>query len=406
MMSEQSSNADRGRWILYLSILFAVLALLLAICLAWPSGSSGFLSNLGQWLAIIVLAWANLLCLLLNSIYLYLSRPQTTEIKRSAGRTLVILVVVLQLPVAAYTVYEYVDEKVQDYRYQQAYQQRQLIVKAIQRDSLDTFLVATQACNDICKKDFSAQSALVSAAQFRAYKVAGHLLKHGERAQAGLNVARVSLKACDAIHLSPMHALAVAVANNDVTMLTLLLPSSSAQARRQALWTAAQLDRLTLLQLMQQFGLSLEVHGDILDNNESLLVAAAEGAAVNTGRWLITERAMSIHALKGPDSYAGRSSFAALMGFALRNDVPRNADFLTLLIEQGQLVDELRRDGKSWLQEAIQRRNKSVAQLLLQFGADQSRLSSAELKELEELLGRKDAVFSFSSTAECIAVGD
>ncbi|HHA2535524.1 TPA: hypothetical protein ACOEBE_003203, partial [Stenotrophomonas maltophilia] len=83
-----------------------------------------------------------------------------------------------------------------------------------------------------------------------------------------------------------MSSLSIAVANDDAWMVRLLIGDSAPKVRRESLLLAARLDRVEMMQLLLIHAGSADSRGSAIDNDNALLVAAAEGAAMRTGRWL------------------------------------------------------------------------------------------------------------------------
>lgn len=406
-MNTTDSDVSQGLvriGLLALSIAIAALSVISALWL-WLTSGSGFLSDLGKVLAWMLLGLGNVVCLLLNLAYLWVSR-RSSRAKPGAGpgRTWVKAIAGLQAAPALYFCVMVGKEVLDQYGEDRAYRQMAAVREAIGRDDLGGYARAGEACGQRCREGFSREAHLLHAARHRAYGVAALLLSREVRVRAGLDAAATDLRTCEDDYLPTVSTLAVAVANDDVQMFELLLPASDEAARRDALWMAAQLDRLELLQSMEEAGLPLSIRGRVLDENGSLLVAAAGGAALRTGRWLIEARGMPVHAIQGPDRYPGTSPLSALMHFAQETDSPRIAPFLQLLLDHGADVDERRRDGLTWLQEAVRIRDKKLAQLLLQAGASRQLLEPEQAAQLDELLSSADREPWRRDLEDCIPV--
>lgn len=374
-----------GTGVLALSIIIAALSVICALLL-WSLPSGGMFPDLGKVLAWLLLGTANIICFLLNLTYLWLSRYRSpcTDQTTARRRGLQIIVGLQCLP-ALYLSALLVNELFEMYVEDRASEQQAAIRQAIARDDLGAYTQANNACTDLCRAMFSPEAHLLEAARSRAYTVAQSLLSQGVKVSAGLTVASTELRTCEGHYLSSISSLAMAVANNDEKMLRLLLPASDDKAHKDALWTAAELDRLALLKIMERAGLSLTIRGKTLDSNNTLLVAAASGAALHTGRWLI-DRGMPLHALRAPDPYPGQSPFSALMEFATQTDSPRTAPFLQLLIQHGANINEPNTSGLSWLQEAIRIEHKRIASLLVEANASRDGLTPEQLVKLDHLM--------------------
>lgn len=84
-----------------------------------------------------------------------------------------------------------------------------------------------------------------------------------------------------------VRALSVAVARNNESMVRLLFPVSDKGRRKKALKAAAQTNGLEMVQLLMKLGVDLDMTDDVINPHNTLLVDAAEGASMNTGRWLL-----------------------------------------------------------------------------------------------------------------------
>jgi ankyrin repeat protein len=204
------------------------------------------------------------------------------------------------------------------------------------------------------------------------------------------------------------NALELAVALNDPGMLALLLPVSDESARRSALWRAAELNQLKLVQFLVQAGVPLSIRGDILDQNNTLLVAAASGGALDVGRWLIDSRHFPVNALvDGPDPYEGEAPLHALFRFMMDvHKSPRTPLFLRMLVEHGVDINASFDSAGTLLQEAVRIGDKDIARQLLDAGARKSLLDPARQAALAALLAKPDERdYSPQPREGCVQVG-
>src|SRR3546814_20942098 len=88
-------------------------------------------------------------------------------------------------------------------------------------------------------------------------------------------------------------------------------------------------------------GVRLSIRADILYANNTLLVAAASGAATEVGKWLIQTQHMPVDAIySGPVPYPGTSPISALMAFkGSVGHSPRIKPFLKMLVDNGANPD-------------------------------------------------------------------
>ncbi|NHB94385.1 ankyrin repeat domain-containing protein [Photorhabdus cinerea] len=130
-----------------------------------------------------------------------------------------------------------------------------------------------------------------------------------------------------------------------------------------------------------------------MDENETLLVAAASGAATNVGRWLIETQGFPVEHIKNNDPYYshyGRSPLQALMRFMGETGSPRTKSFSMLLKKHGINLDALDQNKKTPLQEAISDQRNDIARLLIEAGANTALLNKDEQQALKILLAEKN----------------
>jgi hypothetical protein len=204
----------------------------------------------------------------------------------------------------------------------------------------------------------------------------------------GARAASLNLATCEGLRLSSLSSLSVAVASADRTALSLLLPRSDAKGRRGAAWLAARLDRLELLQRLLEAGVPLAIRGEILDENLTLLNAAASGAALRVAAWLLDEKGFDAGGdPSGADSAPGETPLVSLVRFAAEvPDSPRLAPFLALLLSRGADIEKISpRTRASPLRTAIALRALAAAEALVAAGASPLSLTDEDRASLEAL---------------------
>ncbi|MFK3781573.1 hypothetical protein [Agrobacterium sp. NPDC089420] len=274
---------------------------------------------------------------------------------------------------------------------------------AIDHDDVKALMQAREKCEVPCMESVSSEKMLMVAAEQGAQGVVGYLVAAG--APIGKSwYDRRSLRTCEGLYLPALSALGIAVALNDMAMVHLLMPASDLDARREAMWVAAKLDRFDLMMFLVENGVPLDMRGGVLDSNNTLLVAASEGAALRVGRWLIQERRMPVDAIaNGPDPYPGTAPVAALYQFIDATGSARGAAFLRMLKENGANLDVPVSDRSSMLEDAVSTGRKNVAQILIDGGADASHLPPASKTALDELMAGPDRPSYPQETEGCIA---
>lgn len=272
-----------------------------------------------------------------------------------------------------------------------ASQQRHAVRNAIHNDDVPALITALQACDLSCLQGQTNQGLLMTATMARAHHVAGHLIAQGATVSAGLTAPSRDMHTCEGLYLPSLSTLSVAIAQRDDALVDQLLPASDTAARREAMWTAATLDRLDTVQALAAHGVPLTLRGKILDQNDTLLVAAASGAATTVAQWLIDTQDMPVNAIThGPDAYPGTAPLAALFSFMRDTQSPRAAAFLQLLRAHGADLNARLSSGDTVLEEAVRLGRKPVVAMLTQAGADPERLPPASRARLTELLAGPD----------------
>ena len=285
-------------------------------------GSSGLLPRLNLVLGLGVLMTGNLVCWVLD-IICWLGRRR---------RWLGLLILFQTVPaLAALGIAAGIG--VDRWAEARADAEAEHLLAAVRQD--DPQALAASRCGARCRARLGNDTLLLIAAEAGAHRVAAQLAATSPPPMLSEGSAQTTLSTCEGT-LPGLDALSVAVVRDDAEMVRVLLPLAGPAERRRAMWLAARLDRLERLQQLAAAGVPLTQRGEVLDSNESLLVAAAEGAALRVGRWLLEDRHFP-PTVEGPptDPYHGRSPVAAVLQAADTIDPARAAAFLRLLTEHG-----------------------------------------------------------------------
>lgn len=228
---------------------------------------------------------------------------------------------------------------------------------------------------------------LLFAADARAHRAIEALLALGVRPSSDSRTAR-SLRTCEGLYLPLLTTLEISVARDDAAGLALLLPGTDARARRRAAWLAAQLDRLELLQRLLEAGVPITLRGKILDENATLLNAAASGGALRVAAWLLTERGFDANGAPArSDRSQGETPLASLVRFA--GDVPdseRLRPFLNLVLGHGAEIERVSpATGGTALQLAVAVYALSAYEMLVEQGASEAVLTPEERDRLAQM---------------------
>lgn len=381
---------------LTLSALIMMASLAGGAALILGNEEGGFFPGLGKALALVLIAAGNLLSWLLNLFCWYRTR------RRWLGRVLAIQTLPAML-FAGWLATMGLD----GFQESRASDQRTRLYNAIETDDIPAFRHATDRCGDRCREFFSPQRALLLAALHRSHQVARHILD--EQAADGFEPfryydGRISLTTCEGTYLPALSALDLAVANEDMEMLRLLWPVSDDSERSAALWVAAQLDRLDMVKFMSGVGNSSPSDSSPLireryqGDRQTLLRPAAAGAALEVGHWLLATRPVAL-----PQTEI-QQALSHLLSFAHATDTPRAAPFAGLLLQHGADIHAATLDDEPALERAVQYRSRALASLLLELGADRSRLSGQEEIKLEALLQQPERLRMYRrNTPRCVA---
>src|SRR5690554_1520871 len=145
-------------------------------------------------------------------------------------------------------------------------------------------------------------------------------------------------------------------------MLALLWPASDQRTRLDALWTAARLDRLQMVKFMVDAAMAVApalplVRKNFQGDRESLLRAAASGAAVEVASWLLEQRPPN---LLPPDMLPAeiQRAMTDLLGFMVESDARRTLAFARLLMRHGADIRTAQLDGEPALERALHYRSE------------------------------------------------
>lgn len=263
---------------------------------------------------------------------------------------------------------------------------RGAVYAAVERNDPAAIAQSFARCGADCAEE--RDRLLLFAAEARAHRAIEALLALGARPSSDSRAAARSLRTCEGLHLPLLTTLEVSIARDDAEGVALLLPQTDARARRRAGWTAARLDRLELLQRLLDAGVPLTLSGNILDENATLLNAAASGAALRVATWLLAERGFDPNGLpQGSSGGGGETPLASLVRYA--GDVPdseRFGPFLRLLLGRGAEIERIwPAAGKTALQLAIDVYALSAYEALVAAGASEAVLTPAERERLVQM---------------------
>jgi hypothetical protein len=252
---------------------------------------------------------------------------------------------------------------------------------------------ALNHCGESCTTE-QLDRFLLNAVREGAHSALRYLLSRGAYATPA-NV-HSSVQTCDGIDLGDINSLAMSVALDDVTAFGLLLPKSDDQGRQQAAWVAAQRDRLDLLQRLLEMGVPLSMHATIgagsIDatitgaENATLLDAAASGAALRVGSWLLEEKGFNA-AGDTSDAVLDRPASIPLLSLInsarYQRDPSRVQSFLSMLMAHGAHLDLVFPENP--LQLATWASSPAVADALIAAGASESLLTDKDRDRLATL---------------------
>ncbi|WP_329709461.1 hypothetical protein [Vineibacter terrae] len=250
---------------------------------------------------------------------------------------------------------------------------------------------AVEKALNVCAADCTGllDTFLLNATVEGASRSMAYLLSKGANPTPGpVSSAIASLQTCEGMRLSALNSLAVSVARGDEAAIGLLLGKSDDKGRQKAAWVAAQRDRLDLLQRLLETGVPLTMRGTGLDENATLLNAAASGAALRVGAWLLKEKGFDAN---GDPQEPGRppvdTPLLSLIGFAWdAREAPRLRAFLDMLVAHGAQLDRTSSmSGQTPLQKATWARSPVAADALIAAGASQASLTAEDRDRLARL---------------------
>lgn len=378
-----------------LSTFVAICTLLLVSILLLSSGPSGNVTipgDLSFLVALFFFLCGNLICFILNLIACWqgFRRPWFINILAVQGSILIICL----LCIASFFQ--------EQFRYRVANKQLDTIHAAIKRDDLQDFFAAKKACGFMCGRLTSDLHELLYASQSKAHHIATWIVGNGVKI-TNTSAPTWWLKTCEGIDLNSVNALGMAVANEDLEMLDLLLPIADSYIRYEALILSARLGRLEMLQWLVAHDIPLDSpYRYSHDKGRRLLEAAARGAAWNTARWLIDTQGVPIEKTKG-----GMNSL--LWNFIILGDNTDSPDaklFLMLLVEKGINLDASDKNGKTSLQWAIGYGLRNTVRFLIEAGADTHYLNEDQQKALHALLTEQqdDRRRHLLQTEDCVKI--
>jgi hypothetical protein len=285
---------------------------------------------------------------------------------------------------------------------------QQAVRAAVLANDVPALGQALERCAKDCADRGFISQLLLHATQARAAESMRKLIGLGARIESS-DPGGTDERTCEGLYLPSLNALELSVLLNDAAQLALLLPASDSGARRQATWLAAQLDRLELLQSLLAAGTPLTLRGHTLDENLTLLNAAASGAALNVARWLIEAKGFRPDGdPQGADPYHGQTPVESLVHYSGQiPDSPRIKPFLALLKNAGARLDYPinNRDYATPLQYAIWARAIVGAEALIEAGEAEATLAPTWRAQLAAL--RADTLAHknlYRNEANCIEV--
>lgn len=355
-----------------------------------PSG--GFFAGLGYVLGLMALGAGNLVSFILNGInWIVGYRP----------RWLRVSLLVQALPALLAAGWG-VNELMNSLEAERSSAQYMAIVEAINRDDVAALKAAQQNCRNSCQTERPSRPSelLLLASRAGAQQAASHLIEQKATipgTEQGVMRPTTDLRTCEGLYLPLLDALNVAVARNDVDMVRLLLPVSDRYSQSTALRTATTLDRVALVDLLLKAGASpAEPYSDDESRN-TLLYAAAEGAALTVARQWFDAPLPPIAQVNIA------AAQAALFQFMESTDgLPRARDFALLLSDHGADWNIPFRDEPSFLAEAIRSQRKDIALVLIEAGASLERLPQELRKEFAALEERDVIPLYYEDSGACI----
>lgn len=392
-------NTNSGNSIAYfflgLSAVIMTACLLGGVVLAMSSGGGGFFPNMGKALGLLLIAAGNLISWILNLFCWYRTRMPW----------LGVVLVIQGMPAIAFAgwmgtlaVEEFLEGKASD--------QRTSVFRSIETDDVPSLKQALKQCGPRCREFHTPGRTLMLASLYGSHQAARYLLDNTtdtSRTNTGAYEfynARTNRYTCEGSYLASLGALDLAVANQDMEMLELLWPTISDDwTRSKALWIAARLDRLDMVKFMAGIGHSTGssenqntathatqplIRERHRDGPETLLRAAASGAALEVGSWLLEARPIAL-----PQAEIQRA-FTELLAFVLDTDTPRSVNFGRLLLQHDADIHSVKIHDQPALERAVHYRSKSLVTMLLELGADPASLSEEDTAQLKALLQEPD----------------
>ncbi|WP_157959073.1 ankyrin repeat domain-containing protein [Salinicola endophyticus] len=284
----------------------------------------------------------------------------------------------------------------------QSHVQSRAIREAVEKNDARALMRARDTCIRACQREWGDQRILIEAVKVAAPSVVTAML------DANVSVSArggEGIWTCDGAYLGQAGALAVAIAQADQKLFRILLPHSEMQARREALWIAAGLDRLAFVRMLIANGESPYIAGKYFDQHESLLHAAVEGGAVDTAHWLIVTQHLSTMrpVPTMPERHGGRTLLEVWLDYQSSNPGGRALTMIRLLKKHGfQAEPGLTR---ALTEELSKRPLSGRSRGLVEAGADINGLSAAERIQLAIMM-MKETPSITSMREDCICAGN
>jgi hypothetical protein len=359
----------------------AIVAIAIPVALLWGvfadrASTGGFFPDLNKAIALVVVCVLNFLLLAIATLYW----------ARYGAPLWMKAIVSVQVCLAAWTLWNVGVYGVEKYRGRQASELYAQMRDALGRDDVARF---EQLSATLTTSSYSRDEQLLDAVELGAHATIPRLIEAGARPSKYLSAVRQSVKTCEGRFLGDMNALQLAVIRNDRVAIDELFAVADETVARSAVWLATSLDRVELIKNFAERGVDLQaIRGSVLDENESLLIAASEGAATTTAQWLIETYDLPANRIEhGPDPYRGRAPIDALLDFANETgELARAQTMLSSLVQHGASLESVDFRKRSPLRRAIEWEDGPLAQMLLNAGAQRDALTAEESQRLDVIL--------------------
>lgn len=353
------------------------------------------------WLGI--LGWWLMLPLALLTAAVAIFAKHAPSLVRLIAATTSVLLLIPVLVVGRMTLDEMRDDRVLD--------QQAAVREAVEADNPARTDEMLASCGDRCPELSFLNELMLDAVEAGAVNSVSHLISLGVRVRDDFGEPETDIRLCDGRYVPGLDALSLAVALGNGEVVTRLLPASDSDSHQSALWNAATMDRLEIVQQFVAEGVPITISGEVLDENETLLNAAASGAAQRVGRWLIEVKGFSANgAPVSPTSNKGASPLASLMRYS--SEVPDSPDlepFMRLLLDAGADLDigqRTQEGSRTALEVAIDLHAPIGAEALLAAGAREEDLTDEDRNALHKILS--EALFRKNldrNEPHCVTIG-